>query len=324
MRPIFRVVANGIDITAKIADRLLTLTVEDKAGITSDTVEIRIDNRDLAVATPPHGAGLQVWLGYQETGLVFLGHYTVCETEIGGKPDYLTVKAEACDMRAAIRAPKTRSWHDVTIGDLVGAIAAEHGLTPAVATDLRATSLGHIDQTEESDLHLLTRLSHDHDAVASVKNGNLLFGCRGAGTSVTGQPLSALAVKGDEVASWTMVAQDRGKYGVVEATWRDQAANALAAERAGDGAGPVYKLRGEYPSAAAAQAAAQSRLGRLARGEATLTVTLRVGRPEAVAEAPLTLSSLHPDADGGWSITSVFHTFDGSGLSTSIEAETPP
>ena len=69
MKPVFKVLANGQDITALLADRLESLQVVDKAGLDSDELTITLDDRDGAVGLPARGAVLEVSLGYAETGL---------------------------------------------------------------------------------------------------------------------------------------------------------------------------------------------------------------------------------------------------------------
>ena len=59
MRPDFKIVANGTDITRLIADRLISLQVTDERGDKSDTAVIEIDNRARLVAVPPTGATLE-------------------------------------------------------------------------------------------------------------------------------------------------------------------------------------------------------------------------------------------------------------------------
>ena len=114
---------------------------------------------------PAKGAALKVELGYKETGTARMGSYTVDEVELSGPPDTLTIRAKAADMRGSLKQHKTRSWDDVTIAELVDSIAADHGLEAKVGDSIRAiTASRHIDQTEESDMHLLKRLSEEYDA----------------------------------------------------------------------------------------------------------------------------------------------------------------
>ena len=94
MTPDFRILADSQDITDRIRDRLLSLRVTDEAGIKSDTVEIKLDDRDALIAWPEHGAELEVLLGYQKSGLTRMGLYVVDEVEHGGPPNALTIRAK--------------------------------------------------------------------------------------------------------------------------------------------------------------------------------------------------------------------------------------
>ena len=60
MQPTFRIVADGKDITGLINDRLLLRTT-DKPGMEPDKFELRIDDRDAAVALSKKGAGIEVF-----------------------------------------------------------------------------------------------------------------------------------------------------------------------------------------------------------------------------------------------------------------------
>ncbi len=60
---LFRIQADGKDITALINDRLLLLRTTDKPGMESDDFELRIDARDGVVALPARGALIEVHRG---------------------------------------------------------------------------------------------------------------------------------------------------------------------------------------------------------------------------------------------------------------------
>ncbi len=62
-------------------------------------------------------------------------------------------------------------------------IAGRHNLKPAIGDALAKIAIAHIDQTHESDLSFLTRLSKRYDAVMNVKDSHLLFMPIGHGTS---------------------------------------------------------------------------------------------------------------------------------------------
>lgn len=327
MRPIFRIVANGADITAKIQDRLLELRLHDEAGLGSDTATITLDNRDRAIRIPPKGAVLTIALGYEESGLVPKGQFTVDETRVSGPPHRMTIKAKAADMRKALKEPRSASYDGITVGDLVKTIAARHDLKPRCSAEMAAIDLGHVDQTEESDLHLLTRLAGQYGATAKPANGCLLFVPSGEAKSATGQSLSSvsidLAVDG---GTYDATFADRKDYGAVVARWRNQGSNedveiTVDADDA-EADAPTYRMRNTFADEAAARAAAKAKLAALSRGTATLSLSDIIGKPSAGAECPLTVANAQGDVDAAaWRITSTDHTFTSSGLTTSIEAE---
>ena len=321
MRPDFKIIANGTDITPLIADRLLSLTVTDERGEKSDTAVIEIDNRERRIAVPPTGATMEIWLGYRKTGQTRLGVFTCDEIELSGPPDVLTIEGKAADMGKSLKAAKTRSWDAMTLGGIVSTIAGEHGLTPKTAEDLAATAYEHLDQTDESDLHFLTRLARDLDAVAKPAQRHLLFVPRGDTKAASGALLTPVAASPADLAGgWKARFADRGRYTAVKAYWHDVEGAARREVMAGSGR-PVFTLRNPFPSEAEAIAAARAKLRALGRGTATFEAEF-IGRPDFAAEAPLNLQGFGAAVDGAWVLTQVTHSYrDGSGYRCSIEAE---
>lgn len=245
MTPEFRILADSQDITDRIKDRLLSLRVTDEAGIKSDTVEIKLDDRDALVVWPEHGAELEVSLGYQQSGLTRLGLYIVDEVEHSGPPNALTIRAKASDMRQSFKAPRTRVWDNVTLADMVTIIAGEHGLAPKISESLAAVNYTHLDQTEESDLHLLTRLARENSAVTKPVAGNLIFATRGESKSISGKDLPTTQIVASQVQRHQMTQADRGKYAAVLTHWHDLMNADRMPVKVGQGK-PVYTLRHTY------------------------------------------------------------------------------
>src|SRR5690606_36841765 len=133
---------------------------------------------------PPRGAALRLWLSWSDTGLVDKGTYTVDETEHSGAPDTLSIRARSADLRGGLKTKRERSWNAATLGDVLRTIAGAHGLTPVINADLDSIPLAHLDQANESDANLLSRLGDQFDAVATLKAGRLLFMPVGASAAV--------------------------------------------------------------------------------------------------------------------------------------------
>lgn len=322
MTPAFTIFANRQDISAIVHDRLVSLSVSDRAGSRSDTAELRLDDRDGTLELPPKGAELEISLGYEETGLVKMGLFTVDEIELSGPPDIMIIRAKAADMRKSLKEHKTRAWENITLEDLVGTIAAEHQLQPSIEATLGAVIIPHLDQTEESDLHLLTRLARQYDAVAKPASGFLLFVPKGQAKTATGRTIPAVAISRNQASSYRVTLADRGKYQAVQAYWHDTADGIRKSVQVGNGE-PVFSLRHNYPDAERATAAATAKLDALNRGVATASLTFDEGNPALAAEARLTLSAFRKGLNGDWIATEVSHNLSDDGFSTRADAEVP-
>ncbi len=322
MTPNFLIVANNEDITAVLRRRLLSLRVTDEAGTKSDTVEITLDDRGYRLQWPAHGATLDISLGYKETGLSRMGSYVVDEVSHSGPPVTMTIRAKAADMIDSLKAPKTRQWEQQSLGQMVDQIAGEHGLQPRVSQQLDQIVISHIDQTEESDLHFLTRLARQYDAVAKPASGFLLFVVKGETKAASGRSLSSVSIVPSQILQHRMTQADRGKYFSVRTFWHDTNNADRVAVLTGTGE-PVYTVRQSYPDAAQAADAGAAKLKALQRGTASLSLTL-IGNTTVQAEGELTVSGLRDNVNGTWLIKRAEHQLDASqGFSTRIDADIP-
>ena len=88
-----------------------------------------------------------------------MGLFTVDEVEVQGPPATFTVRARSADLRDELKGQKTRSWSDTTLREVVAAVAADYGLDLRMPPPPPTIHLPHLDQSNESDLNLLTRLA---------------------------------------------------------------------------------------------------------------------------------------------------------------------
>ncbi len=277
MTPTFRILADDADVSAVFHSRLLSMRINSDSGNQADSLEIRLDDRSphdsgARIDLPRRGAALDLSLGYDKP--LKMGRFIVDETELSAPPATLTVRAKSADMRSSLKQRKTRSWDDATIAQLTAAIAAEHDLLPAVGADLKDIPLPHIDQTDESDMHLLTRLGAQHNAFAKQAGDSLIFVRRASGLSVTSRPLTPVAVSPAQVGSYRLTLADRPEYHSVHAHWHDIQSGLRRTVSAGDGRQPAYSLRHNFTTAAAALHAAHAMLNSLNRSTAALSLSL--------------------------------------------------
>ncbi len=320
MRPVWSIIADGADVTEAVRDRLVSLTVTDEAGTQSDQVEIIIGDPKGLLAAPRKGAELRVSMGYAP-GATDLGLYLVDEVSMDGPPDRIIVVARAADFQTRLKVKQTRSWTATTLGEIVTAIAAEHGLTPAVDPILGELAYAQIDQTAESDLHFLTRLAAESDGVAKTLDGHLVLALKGQAKQViSGAPLPSFTIGDTEIVNWSVTAAERSAVSGFRAAWQDAETGERRELVEGDETGPVEAIAKTFESEERARTAAASKLKQATRSTAELSLTL-VGRPDIQAESPIDLAHRREEVSGRWIVNRAVHTLSPAGLVTTLSAK---
>lgn len=319
--PDFRVIADTVDITNAIRQGLLSLRVTDEAGINSDKVEIKLDDRGSKIKMPNTGAELEIFLGYKEDSLVRMGLFIVDEVSVESPPQSMIIRARAADMRQVLKAPRTKTWGAVTLNDVLADIAGQHGLNARISPELASIAYDNLVQSQESDLHLLTRLAREHGAITKPVHGNLLFVPKGEAKSVSGQLIPPVTIHEKQITSWSATFADREKFGSVQAEYHDKALAEKVKVTAGDG-DPVFTLRHTYDTLELAMQNAKSKLERLRRGTGAVNITLP-GNTRFIAEGKINLVGVRAGVDGQWVLTRVEHSFSGSGYQCRLDGETP-
>lgn len=220
-KPIYQITVDGQDISPQIRARLIDLTLTDNRGFEADQLDIRLDDTDGKLDLPSRGAVVRVWLGFEASGLVDKGTYTVDEIEHSGAPDVLSIRSRSADLRGGLTQQRERSWHDVPLGDIIRTIADENELEPVISPRLDGVPIEHIDQTNETAVNLLTRLAKQFDALATIKDGRLLFISAAAGSSLSGKALPTIEITRQSGDQHRFALADRDTYNGVKATYND-------------------------------------------------------------------------------------------------------
>lgn len=212
--PAYRVTAEGRDITRVLARYLVDITLTDYGGATARSDELKITLLSEILPLPTKGARLRVALGFNGN-LVDKGWFVVCGVSSSGPPRRIEIYATAAPMNAEKQSgdvlnQKTRSWDNLTLGDLVKTVATENGLKARVAEKLAGIRIPHVDQVAESDASLLSRLARTYNAVSKPAGGYWLFLEQGAGTTVSGAPLKTVTLTPSVVSSWNYQEGERG------------------------------------------------------------------------------------------------------------------
>ncbi|SEG44235.1 contractile injection system protein, VgrG/Pvc8 family [Billgrantia desiderata] len=320
-RPSYRLTLAGTDITPRLNGRLVSLTLREQRGLEADQLDITLADHDGALALPRRGAELTLAFGWQHEGLVEKGTFTVDEIQHTGTPDQLIIRARSADMRGELPGKRTHGWHNLALSEIVETIARRHELEPVIGHTLSGIRVGHIDQTEESDLNFLTRLGQRYDAIAAVKAGRLLFTLAGEALTASGQAMPTITLTRRDGDQHRYSITDRDAYSGVKAYWNDTSGARRRIVLAGDGEN-AKQLRPTYASETDALDAARAEWRRIQRGLAEFELTLAHGRADVLPESPLQVSGFKPEIDATpWLVTEVEHTLDDNGYGTRARCE---
>ncbi|MDG6473742.1 phage late control D family protein [Glaesserella parasuis] len=343
------------DITTLLSQRLMNLTLTDSRGFEADQLDFTLDDTDGLLELPSRGAILSLGLGWKDEALTFKGEYTVDEVEHSGAPDCVTIRARSADLRGSLMNRHERSFHKTTLGKIVQQIADENQLQAMVGDEYKNLEIKHIDQTDESSISFLTRLAEEHDAIATVKNGRLLFIKSGKSTTASGQKLPEFILTRQAGDSHRFAIAEGDNYKAVKAYWHDTATGKRGEVIIDENTevkkvnkttkkGKISKkqttviqqnkpvesdndqiktLRHTYATQQTALNACKRHFEKLQRGVATFSLNLAEGNAELIPETTVNVVGFKAEIDSNaWIVTQVTHSItENSGFTTVIECE---
>lgn len=343
------------DITTLLSQRLMNLTLTDSRGFEADQLDFTLDDTDGLLELPSRGAILSLGLGWKDEALTFKGEYTVDEVEHSGAPDCVTIRARSADLRGSLMNRHERSFHKTTLGKIVQQIADENQLQAMVGDEYKNLQIKHIDQTDESSISFLTRLAEEHDAIATVKNGRLLFIKSGKSTTASGQKLPEFILTRQDGDRHRFAIAEGDNYKAVKAYWHDTATGKRGEVIIDENTevkkvnkttkkGKISKkqttviqqnkpvesdndqiktLRHTYATQRTALNACKRHFEKLQRGVATFSLNLAEGNAELIPEVTVSVAGFKAEIDSNaWIVTQVTHSIsENSGFTTAIECE---
>jgi phage protein D len=269
---------------------------------------------------------------------VFTGSISAIEAEFqeGAYPEVAIFAEDKLMNLRMTRRMKT--YENMSDGDIAGAIAADHGLTPEVDAD--GPKYDVVQQWNMSDLAFLRARARKIQAELWVEDETLYFKSRGkrGGTELTlvqGNHLLNLRARADLAHQRTKVKVSGYNAGQREMIEEEADGDAIQAEISEGVSGPrlLERAFGERVSHRVRDAPLQSgeaadwsraEMLRRARGFVTVTGATR-GSAAMVVGSLLTLERTgHPFEGSNYYVTRVCHTYDlKNGFRTHFEAERP-
>ncbi len=326
MQPRCEITIDGSPATSTLTSRLISCSVTDEEGISSDQVEIEL-NDDTPAQIPRIGAVIGVKMGY-EGALSDMGEFIAQDIEVLIRPFQMRIIGKSADLGGKSKTQRERHWDNITIGKLVAQIASENGLASAVAPELASFTYPWIGQNGESDVAFLERLSRNHGAIFSIKARTIIFAVRGSGVSPLGSLLTSLVLDPLTVApgSCRVSFSQRARFLEVVAVWQDRAGGkrrevTVPCDPQGEG---THTMDQPFGSEATAREGAKAKALELRRKAITFTAEI-IGNPAARGGAPVIFQGMRPEIDGRkFIINSANHRFSKDGYKTAVAGSIQP
>nr|WP_053518339.1 contractile injection system protein, VgrG/Pvc8 family [Pluralibacter gergoviae] len=326
------------DITINISPRLISLTIADNRGLSADQMTLILDDSDHKIMMPTRGKQLVVYVGWEGSALVKLGEFNIDQVKHEGAPDRVTVIGRSVDFSEALNTRQESSWHDISLGSLVEAIAFRHGLQADVAPSIASIHIEHADQSQETDLSFLQRLAARYGLEVIARFNKLMLIYPGSGTTPQGASFSPVVITRSSGDRHSFELADRLSYTGVSARWLDTSkANkplpqVKVSRKAGEDDNPaeymagkignVYVMSTLFSSKEIATKAAQSLWRKFQANAASFSITLANGRAELTPETPVRVSGFKEAIDQTpWVINKVTHTINSNGFITQLDLE---
>jgi len=175
LKPKYRVVYEGTDISADISNYLIQLSYTDAATGEADEVSITLDN-STGIWTrewkPRKGEKFSLEFGYDS--LTPAGDFTVDEIEVSGMPDQLEIKGLSASISKSLRSKQSRAFEQTTLIEIAEKIAQKNGLQleGVIEDDIE---IDRVTQNRETDLGFLNRVANEYAYLFSVRGNKLVF-----------------------------------------------------------------------------------------------------------------------------------------------------
>ena len=323
--PVCELSIGGRQVSSVFMSRLKSVSVTDNEGVSSDTIDIALDDGSPQAVLPKKGDDIICNFGYKDRGTAFMGRFKVEVTDGECLPYSLRITGKAADFRSKMKEHKERHWDKTKVKDIVKEIAADHGLSANVADAVGDHEYPWFGQNDASDIHILENLARRHNALFSIKNGKVIFAEKGAGKTPDGQELTSITIKPSDViiGTFKFSLPARGQFKDVKAYWQDnEKIKRIEIKEPSDNKGTAtYTLGEPFANEAEAKKAAASKAKDLKRGTGSISFDVE-GNPSIRAGSKILCAGIRQGIDGvDWIVKTVVHKYSKAGFISSVTAK---
>ncbi|MBN9033312.1 MAG: hypothetical protein BGO05_05525 [Rhizobiales bacterium 63-7] len=331
MKAAFRVKVAGQNISAKLNPILIDISVNDRAGQSSDSASIRLDDTGGRLVMPQPRDPIEIALGWENTGVgvVFVG--VVDEVRASGSRSegrVVSISAKGMDTRGKSKQGQRQHFDDTTIGDAMKKAGQSAGLSVSVDSSLASIKRPYIALDDESFVAFGERMAREVGGTFKIVGDQAILAKRNSGQSVGGQALpSVTAAWGQNLHSYDITPiLGRPVEKQALARWYDPKAAKWQKETADTGTDGGQTIKpAVYAEAdqdrAKEQAGSDAAESDRRSGEGSVTIE---GNIAAQPEGVCIVSGCRPGVDGSYRIEGVSHSYSrGSGFVTTLELGQP-
>ena len=309
-----RVNGNTIDFRSQ----LQMCEITDKEGVSSDTINLVIANPDRRIALPSKGARIEARINGD-----YFGSYTAETVSASCFPHMIEVTGKAAGFKGREKEPRDRHWDTTSLSSIVSDVAADLGLPAAVDPEIGAHVYEWIGQVNESPIAFLERLARRHDALFSIKDGNLIFAARGTGRAPSGASLTARVISPADIVqgSCRFEFSDRTQYASVEADYPDRGAGTRRRVNipSDEDGSAVWRMGEQFADEAEATRAAMAKASDMKRRQSRFSVEL-IGDTAYRAGAPVRFADTLREIEGRtFIVETATHTIAKTGYRTRLD-----
>lgn len=326
------VVVDGNDISSALMPRLIDLSVTDKAGSSSDTVSITIDDTDGVVYLPREGVSIEVSLGWQSDGAALVFRGVVDDVKSSGSRSggrTLSISGKGFDTQGKAKQPNEKHWDDKALSDVFQEAAKLGGIDNVkVDEELGKLKRPYWAMQGESFIHFGERVAREVGGTFKISNDTAILAKRNGGKSAGGQSLAIInATYGDNLISWEISpVTGRPRYKKAKTRWYDRKTGTWKSEEVEiEDEGAKAQFTSRYPASDADEAKqnSDSRKADSERGKGSGSITID-GNSDAQPEGSINLSGARDGIDGTYTIDTVNQSFSrSSGWTTRLDLKEP-
>lgn len=321
---------DGVNVTDRISPLLISLSVSDRAGVTSDSATIELDDTNGRAILPSDRAAVSIKLGWDGDGVaeIFRGTIDGSPRADGSRSGRtISITAKSMDVRGKAKQGQRRHFDDETIEKALQETGREAGITVTVHPDLASILREYIGLDDESFAEFGERIAGEVGGTFKIVGDRATLTKRNGGVNAAGVALATVqAIWGENLHDYSITPiAGRRLEKSVRTRWYDPKAaeyKTTDAETGTEGATTTYYDIFDAADESSSQHRASALAAELDResGKGTVTIEGNIG---AQPEGSCVVARCRPGIDGTYRIEGVTHDYSRSGWITRLELGQP-